>query len=825
MNVKFNDLLKLKIIPNRKDPAEKGWRNIQNLYKEFSYNDNNVGIVTGSINNILVLDIDSKDNGIEEFNKYIEQFGEPMTVKQKSPNNGYHYFFKYNSFNEEVDYCIKEYLKNQSKYRNSGIDIRSEGGYIMSAPSTIDGKKYEYIRSFDDYEVLEIPYNLVCWLLVDLIEAENKKERNAKVHKYLKVLDTNLVLKITNKEIYNILNLLPETYLNDFNHWKFVLSAMKRLNKYKIFDQWSSNSPQYNEENNIKLWNANNGCIDINYLVFLINKERTDKIPYFKYTEKLLNKTIEMNSRYLIDLKDDLNNKSENMLVNKTIEFFQNDDVKSLNIKSPYDTGKTQYIKKVVNKYNPKRILWVSYRISLTNDVKGNFKELNFKSYLEGDFSANRLIIQLESLSKLAYKSYEEDEDGDEQIIINVPSYDLIIIDEVESVLNQFNSATFKGKSKETFYFLLEIIQNSNKLITLDGDTSNRTYSFVNEFGKSINIVNLAKFNQKIFNIIEESNKIDFDNSILEQIESNKKIVIVSQSRKKAEDFNKELKNKYPKLNILLYTSLTNDVDKMKLIDVNNIWIKADVLIYSPTIEAGVNFDIPHFDKIFGILSNESTSQRSFLQMLARVRKTTDNEIIILNSNVFKLLDIKQYYNYEDIEKSILRSELFEMTTAYKTINNKRVMIASFDPYTKNFIYNKIEEEYKRSNNFLCKLKEMIEEKGHVFKISKKKFIKIDDVNDILNEKKSNELLDKIILAKLINYDEYLFLQEAKRKNMASRDEKILLLKYYFCNLLGLSVLTYDLLNTFYYGKSLIYNFINVIDKDNYVSTNKLKIY
>ena len=76
----------------------------------------------------------------------------------------------------------------------------------------------------------------------------------------------------------------------------------------------------------------------------------------------------------------------------------------------------------------------------------------------------------------------------------------------------------------------------------------------------------------------------------------------------------------------MIYTSLTDDKIKMELDNVNNVWVKADILIYSPTVEAGVNFDIPHFNKVFGILSNNSTSQRSFLQMMNRIRKTTDNE-------------------------------------------------------------------------------------------------------------------------------------------------------------------------------------------------------
>ena len=72
-----------------------------------------------------------------------------------------------------------------------------------------------------------------------------------------------------------------------------------------------------------------------------------------------------------------------------------------MSIKSPYDTGKTQMLKLVINKYQPIKVLFISYRVSLSVDLYNNFKTLNFKSYLDKDFSSDRLIIQIESLTKL----------------------------------------------------------------------------------------------------------------------------------------------------------------------------------------------------------------------------------------------------------------------------------------------------------------------------------------------------------------------------------------------------------------------------------------
>ena len=70
----------------------------------------------------------------------------------------------------------------------------------------------------------------------------------------------------------------------------------------------------------------------------------------------------------------------------------------------------------------------------MTFDIHANFKRFGFKSYLDRDFTADKLIIQVESLQTLenVLNAFEDDP--------TVPKYDLIILDEIESLLNQFSS-------------------------------------------------------------------------------------------------------------------------------------------------------------------------------------------------------------------------------------------------------------------------------------------------------------------------------------------------------------------------------------------------
>ena len=57
-------------------------------------------------------------------------------------------------------------------------------------PSTIDGKQYQYVRSFDDYEVLDMPHGLIFLLLEgDIKFSNNKKPKKHKPELQFKITD------------------------------------------------------------------------------------------------------------------------------------------------------------------------------------------------------------------------------------------------------------------------------------------------------------------------------------------------------------------------------------------------------------------------------------------------------------------------------------------------------------------------------------------------------------------------------------------------------------------------------------------------------------
>ena len=86
----------------------------------------NIGVVTGEISGITVIDIDIGDGkfGAESWAEAIKDHGEPQTLMAQTGSGGMHVVFAYNSA-----------LKTASNVLGKGVDCRNDGGYIVAAPS------------------------------------------------------------------------------------------------------------------------------------------------------------------------------------------------------------------------------------------------------------------------------------------------------------------------------------------------------------------------------------------------------------------------------------------------------------------------------------------------------------------------------------------------------------------------------------------------------------------------------------------------------------------------------------------------------------------
>ena len=105
-----------------------------------------VGIVTGPLSSLLVLDADGP-TGEEELKKY----GHPVTPMVRTASGGLHLYFKH------PDAEVRTRIRIAP-----GLDVKGVGGYVVAPPSTgPNGSRYEWIVSPESADLADPPE----WLL------------------------------------------------------------------------------------------------------------------------------------------------------------------------------------------------------------------------------------------------------------------------------------------------------------------------------------------------------------------------------------------------------------------------------------------------------------------------------------------------------------------------------------------------------------------------------------------------------------------------------------------------------------------------------------
>ena len=298
----FADFWKFPVQQGRKEPACK-WRDPTNQTKGFiPPTVFNTGVLTGSRNNLLVVDLDVKDDGVTEFQNYCSEFGAPETLTVLTPSGGDHYCFKFSHSDPDCELMIKHYLTNATKFRGKGIDIRGEGGYVVGPPSCRDGESYEVKN---DAKPIDLPASLITWLLEGrgslpcgsstkgATEGSRKPRQSRTPTTASTAAETNFDFDLNGETATQILSELPERFLTNFSDWFLVTGILKKHGLKTTWEQWSKNASNYDQAKNEQIWNSSAGILDINYLVFLLRRAGSEREfvakwrPYHPITKDL----------------------------------------------------------------------------------------------------------------------------------------------------------------------------------------------------------------------------------------------------------------------------------------------------------------------------------------------------------------------------------------------------------------------------------------------------------------------------------------------------------------------------------------------------------
>lgn len=185
------------------------------------------GVPTGSANNILVLDVDVKNDGLNTIQKYHV----PLTMSQRTRSGGTHYIFKYPNDGKHYG--------NRTGF-DQGLDIRGENGYIIH-------------YGFDSTPIANAP----DWLLEQALSNKKEIDTDSTLVQISPVIVQNILDEacdnirnaaqgesnnVLNVESYRIGQLLPSKSIGQLDAFNALFKAAKDRGKPDYEAQATINS-------------------------------------------------------------------------------------------------------------------------------------------------------------------------------------------------------------------------------------------------------------------------------------------------------------------------------------------------------------------------------------------------------------------------------------------------------------------------------------------------------------------------------------------------------------------------------------------------------
>ncbi len=303
------------------------------------------------------------------------------------------------------------------------------------------------------------------------------------------------------------------------------------------------------------------------------------------------------------------------------------DDDNFIFLNAQMGTGKTYQMLDFIKKHKHESWCLFSTRISYTDEILILLKKYGFKAYYDKQIKKHtdskiieeRLVLQFESLFKMGKCKFDN-----------------IVIDEATSFFFQCYAKTNKNKLTINQKKLFTMFNNAKRVFLLDAYVLEPIFNFYNELcGNKLRLVRNNYMNPrgrfKFHKFAQFDSTYEYVKQITSELLEGGKIVVPTGSKK----FGKEI---VKTINVCIDSPLTLDTDKEIFVNTkvqlyeesnrfphdvraNDEFQKYDLVIYTPTITAGVDFSVEdYFDTMFVYSTNSTIDALSLVQMIGRVR-------------------------------------------------------------------------------------------------------------------------------------------------------------------------------------------------------------
>lgn len=563
-------------------------------------------------------------------------------------NNKYIYCYSLDVTKEQILYLEKIILQHTCDLRHEMFSTEYRIFNKLNCVKYYHNIIVNYLKEFKvTYEILQNPtfprpihkviseqfdMNDITIEYDPFIDVKSEKKIiNKPIKTYTNI--THTYEKINVNMINDFINILDVNKRSQWKPWANIMLLLRNFGLIDIAHEFSKKMAKYdaNEVNRLFSTAPVNHTLGIGSLKYWAKEDNPEEY------EKLIQKYqtyLTYNNIYddilLKDYKSKINIiENTERITEKAIEKIIN--AKTSIVMSCTGSGKTTMIKNCIIDACPNNsIISISCIRSL---AKAQEVDLGLTSYLNGKVD-NRTIISYEQITKRA------------------APYDIVILDEVTSLLKHIKSTTMK-KKRDCHKCLMEIVKNAKRLIACDAIMTDVVYEFIkNCRGDDILFYQntYKRWSGITVNIVEANNeKIKTDNDekpeykdkstefdriktfltpLMKELKDGKTCAIVSDSKgyiTKSRDIimnylieheimSKEEAEKY----ISIFTS-----DHGKLENINSKYFKSHCIMFSPKIVFGVNIDESvkyESESIYVIYKGTSIDCTAMLQQLGRFR-------------------------------------------------------------------------------------------------------------------------------------------------------------------------------------------------------------
>jgi hypothetical protein len=530
-------------------------------------------------------------------------------------------------------------LYNQSKYGSNRVQLIIQGndhkGHFCGV---YDDVTYEH------FDINNIPKHQKCVqkiMKIQSVVGHNNFRLTGNIHSDFRpnVCIPNEFRSFKLKYIIDSIDNTNQTWSVFFGMCCAIKNAAKDdIRGSKLFLKWCMKSVKYDKDRSLDLWNSiekrTNGY-NKNTLIKLAQRCNSTLIRITP--EKIMHDLIYIDPNFTKIIYNE-----------KYVKPYPYTKFKCIIVQSPMGTGKTYQIAQMLKSIDVlnKRILVLAPRRCFAKSITGELNKrhnFNFTCYIDIKRKSSlhehkHLVCQIESLHYL--KS----------------NYDIIIADEIESCLTQFSSVeTMKGKIDKVSTRFINIWKNAEFKLLSDAFISPRTLNFICDIEKRTKINNLdirdclaQAVHDPYAHILFMKNQIlperrvarelsrikrtkltppidILQDHLMNSLIEGKKCIFITASKARGFEFLNKIKDliKSNDLKYKFYHSGNKDIQD-DLLNVNQEWIKLQLLMYTSSITVGVNFDIQHFDRLYIYSSCRSSCVRDIFQASMRSRYLND---------------------------------------------------------------------------------------------------------------------------------------------------------------------------------------------------------